>query len=112
MNITTVMSLMLATGFVVITLVGAYYANRIFKVRMAHEEKVYAQRAVLIDLLTKKDKEVVDEEVQAWLDDHLTQVRHDVQDQLERAYGDTIRSIMNDPTRPLGGSHVQHQQPE
>lgn len=111
MTPTTLMSLFVATGFVLITLFGAYYANKIFKVRMAHEEKVYAQREVLIDLLTKADQKVVDEAVREWLDNHLVHVRQDIEDELERAYGNTIRSIMNDPTRPLGGSHDQPERP-
>lgn len=97
--------LVLALVFVVITLMGSVWSYRIFKIRMAHEEKVYAQRETLIDLLTKHDKQVVDEEVQRWLDEHRKHLRRDVEEQMERAYGDAIRSIMKDATRPQGGSH-------
>lgn len=105
MTPTTIMSLCVASFFVLASSVSLYYANRIFKIRMAHEDKVYAQRSTLIDLLTKADQKVVDEAVEEWLTNHLSKVKQDVQDELERAYGDTIRSIMNDPTRPIGGSN-------
>ena len=113
MTITTLMSLFVASGFVIVTLFGAHYANRIFKVRMAHEEKVYEQRAVLIDLLINRDKEAVDEAIAEWLAEHLQAVREDVREELERTYHEVLKSVLDTyiPQRPTGGSHDQPQRP-
>lgn len=92
----TVFYLVIATFFVGVSGVVAHLSYKFAKIRMDHEDKVYAQRQVLIDLLTKADKKVVDEEVEEWLTNHLSKVRQDVQDELERAYGDAIRSIMKE----------------
>jgi len=105
------MSLVLASFFVIITTVGLYFSNRIFQVRLKHEEKTYAQREVLIDLLTKHDREVVDEAVTEWLAEHIDDIKQDAREEMERVYRDVLHSILNTTPEALGGSHDQPQRP-